>query len=181
MGLFDEIESTPASLPKKDNIKAIGFRAEADCVNWAVVTRTDGHLVLIKSDTVRFPNTYDEAHRLEWFRKRLHMTLDDHQPAIGGVRYPEPSAPKSNVTSTNERIRVEGIILEALASKGVKSMTGALKTISSEMGSKSAKSYLTNDTLRGLDWKGKPKNTREAIMVAVAAMEHAEKRSSHGN
>lgn len=46
----------------------------------------------------------------------------------------------------------------------------ALKTISSKLGSQSAKKYLESDDLRGLDWSGVPKNSREAILVAAAAL-----------
>lgn len=180
MGLFDDSNSvSPPRAPSKVN--AIGFRAEARAMNWAIVTREGGSLILIKADTQDLPTTFDEAKGLEWCRKRLHQIVDQHRPAVAGVRYPEPSAMKSNVKSTNERIRMEGVILESLASKGISIVTGALTTIKSILGSESAKAYLKRDDLRGLNWKGLPANRKEAIMVAVAALEKEEKRGAHGN
>lgn len=183
MDLFDGLEpASPLEIGSvPENIKAIGFRAEAKAINWAVVTRAGDSLVLIKTETQKLPATFDEARGLEWCRKRLHQIVDEHHPIVAGVRYPEPSAPKANVTATNERIRIEGIILESLASKGVDVITGALRTIGSIMGSESAKAYLKRDDLRGLQWKGIPEYRKEAIMVAVAALAHKRTGDAHGS
>lgn len=162
---------------------AIGFRAESSSCNWAVVTRRDGQLLLIANDTIVMPRDYDEAQSLAWYRKRLTQSLDEYTPDIGGVRYPEPSARKPrHVTGAQARLRLEGVTLETLAARNTPVITGALSTISSEIGSKSAKKYLSQSDVRGIDLDGIPTNRREAIIVAIAAMEHAEKKGlRHGN
>lgn len=154
---------------------AMGFRAESESYNWAAVSRTDGKLLLVASGTQDRSQVYDESQGLAFFRKRLHQMIDQYAPAIGGVRYPEHSARKpKHPLGANARVRIEGVILESLASKGVQAIAGDLNTISSEMGSSSAKAYITGSDVRGINLKGVPKERREAIIVAVAALESLE-------
>ena len=62
-------------------------------------------------------------------------------------------------------------MLEAAHSRSKRVVVGALTTISSSLGTKSAKKYLNDDDLRGLDWsRYRQKNLREAILVAAAAL-----------
>ena len=74
------------------------------------------------------------------------------------VRYPETVLRSSQPLSMHKRCRVEGVVIEAVHSSGVRVLTGPLATISSKLGSKAAKRYLETDDLRGLDWSKHPKN-----------------------
>ena len=66
---------------------------------------------------------------------------------------------------------IEGVILEAANSMGLRVVTGALTSISKNLGTKAAKHYLEGNDLRGLDWSRYPaKNVREAILVAASAL-----------
>lgn len=187
--MSDQQSSSLSDLAKPDSPKgagpivAIGFRAESDSVNWGVVTRRDGALLLVAADTVSIPRIYDEAAGLWFLYKRIDQLMDEYAPRIGGVRYPEPSARKArHVLGANARLRVEGVVLALLASRTIPAVTGALTTIGSEMGSRSPKAYLGRSEVRGMDWSGHPTNRREAIIVAIAALEHAEKSESrNGN
>jgi hypothetical protein len=175
-------DTAPLFASSPDGIVAIGFRAESAEFNWGVVTRRDGKLTLIAADTQAIPKGYEEAHGLVWCRKRLYQIIEQYAPVIGGIRYPEAIAKKKHVTGSNARLRIEGVILEALASKGVTVITGTLKEIGSEMGSDSPKAYLGRSEVRGMDWSGHTLYRREAIIVAVAALEHAQQRKvRHGN
>jgi hypothetical protein len=99
--------------------------------------------------------------------------IDHFKPGRVAVRYPEPRALGANKDSAKSRCRVEGVVLEACSSRNLEVVTGALTTISKNLGSKSgkAKEYLASDDLRGLDWSLlKNSKIREAILVAASVL-----------
>ena len=76
----------------------------------------------------------------------------------------------------NARLRIEGVVVESLHSRGVSVETGALQAVASRVGSKSAKSakaYLEQGDFRGLDLSKHPSERQEAILVAVSVQEQA--------
>lgn len=152
--------------------RAIGFRVEPGLVNWALVEGTSGAPVLAAPPAkLTSPATYTEAQALTFYRERLLLLLDEHSPDIVAVRYAETFGRQGVRESDYRRCRIEGVILEAANSKGAKVVTGALVSISKNLGTKAAKHYLEDSDLRGLDWSKYPaKNTREAILVAAAAL-----------
>lgn len=88
------------------------------------------------------------------------------------MRFPELFGRRGGATaSLDARIRVEGVILEALATAGIPVWAGAMKTISSHMGSAKAKEYLDRDEVRELAWPTKNPNGKEALLVAISALE----------
>jgi hypothetical protein len=87
------------------------------------------------------------------------------------VRFPEPKGRATHGDAARRRSRIEGVILEAAASAGRVVVTGAFVTISARLKAKSAKSFLDEENLRGLDWSTRNVHSREAILVAVAALE----------
>jgi hypothetical protein len=147
-------------------MRVLGFRAEADSVHWAVIEGFRETPILVAHDKSPAPKTYDEARSLAWFRERALLLITTYTPDLVVVRYPEPSAPPSRKDSIKRRFRVEGILLEASASRQIKVETPTLVTISAHLGSK-AKEYLGRDDIRGLDWSGCPAHQREAILAAA--------------
>jgi len=149
------------------------LRAEKDCIQWALVEGSGAEPVLLNDGKFAAPITYDEPKALAWYRERIKTMVDEFKPKTVAVRYPEtylrfkPKAPSSFYA----RIRIEGVIVEAAQSSGVRVETGAWATLSSRLGSKSAKAYLESGELRGLDLSTKPDNRREAIIAAVAGLE----------
>jgi len=153
-------------------MKAIGFRVEPKAVHWAVVTESDTAPILIGSGKFSAPKSYDEEPKaLSWYRERIRSEVQKHSPDASGVRFPETFGRKGVTSSDQIRLRIEGVILESLNSCGVFVFGGAMKSISATLGSKSAKSYVDQSELKGLRWDDYNKNCREAILVAVAAME----------
>lgn len=152
-------------------MKAIGFRAEPRLVHWAVVAPSEKGPVLIGSGKFSAPKSYSEAESLSWYRERIRSEIQKHAPKRAGLRYPETFGRRGVTVSDQVRLRIEGVILEALNSMAVPILGGAMVLISSAIGSKSAKSYMKQSEMRGLDWSKHPPNSREAILVAVAAME----------
>jgi hypothetical protein len=153
-------------------MRALGFRAEPERVSWAVV---EGHLdapVLVAADDFEAPrHQTEEAQSLSWYRDRVRQLIEQYNPARAGVRFAEMIG-RSKGDSLRRRSRLEGVLLEAVNSKSIPVFGGALNTISKHLGTKKAKHYLETDEVRGLDWTKYNKNTREAILVAVSALEH---------
>lgn len=121
-------------------------------------------------DKADAPASYDEPAALSWFRTRVLFLIDTYAPVAAGVRFPEPSARGGNKDSAKQRSRVEGVLLEAVNSRGLSITSGALTTIASRLGTKKAKKYIDEAELRGLDLSKLPPHRREAVLVAVAAL-----------
>jgi hypothetical protein len=149
---------------------AIGFRAEPSALNWAVVDGTQHQPRLLGADLLKAPISFEEAAALQWFRDQTVHLYERFGPQIAAVRYAENVMGRSNQASGNRRCRVEGVLLEVSHSRGVKVSTGALITISKNLGTRRAKRYLENDDFRGIDWTSYPKNCQEAILIAVSAL-----------
>jgi Holliday junction resolvasome RuvABC endonuclease subunit len=149
-------------------MRSIGFRAEPDAINWAIVEGDKDAPELVDHGKIIAPKSFkDEATRLSHLRGQVMDRIAALKPDCVAVRYPE-SFRKSNCDA---RIRVEGVILEACAASNVPVSSGAMRSISSRMGSKAAKAYLKADDVRGLEFPKKNPNCREAILVAVSALE----------
>jgi len=149
---------------------AIGFRIEPSAINWAIVEGSLEVPVLVAADKSVAPTSYDEAAALAWFRDKVRQLIQTYSPGIAAVRFPETFMRSAAQSSMYKRCRVEGTVIEAAHSCGIKVLTGALGTISKHLGTKGAKKYLEHEDLRGLDWSKYQKNCREAILVAVSAL-----------
>ena len=149
---------------------ALGFRAETNAINWAVVKGSTEEPILIAADSSAAPVTYDEGPALRWFHDKVRQLVETYSPQVVAIRYPETVMRASPQTSMHRRCRVEGVLMEAAQSSGVKVVAGPLATISKNLGSRAAKKYLDTNELRGLDWSKHPKNRREAILVGASVL-----------
>jgi hypothetical protein len=139
-------------------------------VHWAI---TEGSLqapILIAVEMAEAPASYDEGQALVWYRDRMRFIIDQFKPRVVAIRYPEPIGKSRGTDAAHRRSRVEGVVLEAASSNNLKTITGAFATISKNLGSGSAKKYLEEKELRGLDWSEHSKNQREAILVAASVL-----------
>jgi hypothetical protein len=149
---------------------ALGVRAEPAAIHWAVVTGTPDQPVREASDTATAPNTFSEGEGLVWIREKVLYIIDKYRPMKVSIRYAERNARGANKDSAKARCRVEGVVLEAAASRNLATVTGALNTFGRHLGSASAKADLDADDLRGLDWSNYKDKDREAILVAVSLL-----------
>ena len=85
------------------------------------------------------------------------------------IRAAESIARGSNKDGPRRRLRIEGVLLHTSDSCGLSISIGALATISGRLGSK-AKKYVESGEFRGLDLSRIPLASKEAILVAVAAL-----------
>ena len=151
-------------------MKAIGFRAEPSAINWAVVEGSKGQPELVAASKEKPPATFDEVATLKWLRDVAQHLVRTYSPTIAAVRYAETFQRSPNLKSIGERCRLEGVLIEAMNSCGLRVLTGPLATIAKNLGSKTPKQYLESKELRGLDWSKYDVNRREAILVAASAL-----------
>jgi hypothetical protein len=149
--------------------RALGFRAEAHKVYWAVVEGTKTAPILIAHDSAAAPVNLTEAPALSWYSSRVRHIVETYKPAAAMIRSVEPTAIGSKKEGARLRLRIEGVLLQTVDSCGLKAAIGALATISGKLGTQ-AKGYLESGELRGLDLSKVPSYAKEAVLVAVAAL-----------
>jgi hypothetical protein len=149
---------------------ALGLRIEPHRLHWAIVSGSADAPVLEAHDHAIAPVAYSEARKLAWYRDRVSHIIQQFTPVIAAVRYAEVFGRTRVRESDSVRARIEGVVMEAAISHGLRVLTGALNTIASKLETNTAKKYLEQDDLRGLDWRGLPTNRKEAILVAAAAL-----------
>jgi Holliday junction resolvasome RuvABC endonuclease subunit len=149
--------------------KVLGIRAEPRAINWAIVGGTQDRPIKVASDTETVPSAFSEAEGLDWVRKKMLFILDHFQPEGVAVRYPEPRALGHSKDAARARCRVEGVALEAAASRGLPCFTATLNTISKNVG-ESAKDLLDTNSLRGIAWSNYSDHAKEAILVAFSVL-----------
>ena len=146
----------------------IGFRVEPKAVNWAVVTGTAAEPKLIDAGTLPAPKGYSEQESLRWYRQKVVDLVQQYGPPSCGIR--DSEAGPRPIKEVQDRCRIEGVVIEAAASKGCQVVSGRLKSISSSLASKGAKRYLDEEEFRELDWSRYHRNVREAILVATSLL-----------
>jgi hypothetical protein len=148
--------------------RALGLRAEPSRIHWAIVEGTRDEPVYIGHDAFAAPVNLEEAPALSWYVTRVKHLLDSFTPDVAAIRTAEPIA-RGNGNSTRRRIRIEGVLLQTVDSCGIKVSLGALAMISGRLGTP-AKKYVDAGEFRGLNISKFPTYSKEAILVAVAAL-----------
>jgi len=149
--------------------RALGFRAEPKQIHWAIVEGTRRAPILVAHDSAAAPVNLDEAPALSWYANRVKLIVEKYRPAVCMIRSAESVARGGNKDGPRRRLRIEGILLQIIDSCGLTVSIGALAAISGKLGSH-AKTYIDSGELRGLDLSKIPVPSKEAILVAVAAL-----------
>jgi hypothetical protein len=152
--------------------RSLGIRVETETVFWAVVEGSASAPVLVADGRIPAPVAADEAGKLVAQRRAVLDVIGKYTPTVLFVRFPE-TVFASRGESPRKRSRIEGVIMEAAASKSLPVRTGPLTTIGKGLGvdAKTAKAMRDHDQdLRGLDWSERDEYPREAIMAATAAL-----------
>jgi hypothetical protein len=150
-------------------VRIAGFRAEPDAFNWAIVEGSLEAPVLVAVERVEGPKGYTDSEMLSHFRTRLLHVIRTHSPVAAGLRTPEPIA-RGGGESAKRRLRVEGVLLAVCGESGLEVTLGALVTINSRLGSKSAKLFLNSDEYRGIDWSKLTTAKRESILIGTSLL-----------
>jgi hypothetical protein len=151
-------------------MRALGFRAEPKQVHWAVVEGDADQPVLVDHDKAKPPVNMEEPEGLNWYRKRVAFLIEKFSIDVVGVRYQETHGRRGNVDSICRRSRIEGVLVEAAFAAHVSVVPGVLNQLSARLKTRSAKHYLEDGELRGLDLSSLRAERQEAVLVAVAAL-----------
>lgn len=149
--------------------RALGLRAKAHRISWAVVEGTSKNPILVAHDNAAAPVNLPEAQALSWYAGRVKHIIATYTPVAAMVRSVEPTAQGSKKEGARQRLRIEGVLLQTVDSCGIKASIGALAKISGKLGTQ-AKDYLKSGELRGIPLSGIPPCEKEAVLVAVAIL-----------
>lgn len=150
-------------------MRTIGFRATAKEVFYAVLEGETSKPLLIALDKLKAPVAYDVPQMLAWYREHCQLIFNEFKINACGVRTPEPIS-RATGTSIAKRYNIEGVIMEASASKGCPCIIGPFATISSLIGEK-AKECIGKEDFRCIeDWNKYGAEYKEAILTATAAL-----------
>lgn len=149
--------------------RALGLRAEAKQIHWAVVEGTRDNPILVDYGNAAAPVDLDDGPALSWYSNRVKYIVQSHQPGLATIRTAESIARGSNKEGNRRRLRIEGVLLQTIDSCGLKVTMGALAMISGKLGSQ-AKHYIESGELRGIDISKFPLPSKEAILVGVSAL-----------
>lgn len=124
---------------------------------------------LIAHDSAAAPVSLAEAPALSWYSNRVRLVVERYKPDAATIRAAESVARGSNKEGARRRSRIEGVLLQTIDSCGLKATIGALAMISGKLGTQ-AKKYIESGDFRGIDLSEIPSASREAVLVAVAAL-----------
>jgi Holliday junction resolvasome RuvABC endonuclease subunit len=147
-------------------VAAVGFRCFDDAISVVVLSGETGAPQVDESYHCKLQGG-DRGEQLVYLRKEVHEVLQRAHPTL--VMY---KSVEGNAQASRRRLEAEGVLQEAVASKGiaVRSQTkGQLKSAIGWTGM--AKDVLDALSTRGLN--ATPVNQKEAALAALAALGHA--------
>lgn len=152
--------------------KSLGIRVETETVYWAVVEGRASEPVVVGEGKIPAPVSADDAGKLVAQRRAILDVIEQHKPAVVFVRFAETMFGNRG-EAPRKRSRLEGVIMEAAASRSKPVRTGPLSTIGKGLGMDAATAKATRDRALGLgtlEWAKREVEAREAIMAAAAAL-----------
>ena len=152
-------------------MRAIGFRAEKNSLHFAVIDESTDPPEC-DTDKLKIQGGKPTAKELALLRTEVLNLIETHSPDVIGVRTSDKPQSMRYAQSLFERARIEGVVMEASASKGISVVAGPSATIKSGMKTKTKLSdYSDVDEIRGIDLTGKRNaSLRDAVYAALAAL-----------
>ncbi len=153
-------------------MRSIGLRASPKIVWFSVVeSDADGAIELLVSTALPVPPALEPPQRLRFIRRTIADTIAEYEAVRAGIRLAESVAKQVSV----ERMHVEGVLQEVLASSSVESyFLGSIARIAAllELDDRTDfKEFVAGRDFRGVPgWTDMKSEQRESVMVAVAAL-----------
>lgn len=149
-------------------MKTIGIRVNPSFVTYAVLDALDSNVVVV--DRINVPKALSVPEGLKYIRSTLLDVLREYDVAKAGIRLAEHTLHGPLV----ERIQIEGVVQEALASSMVKAyFAGQIATISAKAGIARTdfKEIVSGDKYFPdvENWGSHTAEEREAILTAIGA------------
>lgn len=145
----------------------IGLRASPDSVTFAVFCNEQSRLLNV--ETLKIPKALAVPDALKFVRNTVLDILKEYKIDKAGLRISESNAQRFNI----ERVSIEGVIQEALASSEVKAYyCGQISNISAKIGFRRQlfKEYIAGDYPRIENWNELNVIDKEAVFTAIGAV-----------
>jgi hypothetical protein len=151
------------------DMNTLGLRASPTEVTFCVYDTVKN--VILNVEEIRIPNALNMPEKLKYLRATILDVLREYQIIKAGIRLTEHSA----MSSSPERIQIEGVLQEAFASSTLKNyFQGALVTIASKLSTDKTTLFnliKTSSEYDAIDnWCDFNVKEREAILVALGAI-----------
>lgn len=151
-------------------MNVIGIRTTPEVIFYSIISIRGANLSHM-DDVIIVPKSFDLPQQLKYIRKTLFDIFQEYDVVYAGIRVTEPAA----YTANENRIMIEGVIQEMLASSSILSyFTGVKSSIGGRLGI--ANDGTISDVMDGKvafhgipDWDQIRKEHRECVMVGVAA------------
>ena len=148
----------------------MGIRCSPTEATYAICKSSSNSIELVQLDVICTPKYLDESERLRYVRNVMMDILNQHSVEKSVVRIIENNARRTIA----ERVRMEGVIIEAIASSGVRVYsTFVISQIGSRLGipSNEVLSYISGATQYDSieEWATYTNLEREAILAALSS------------
>ena len=151
-------------------MSAIGIRASNTEIYYAICTGSVAEPSIEVTEKLIFPKSMTEPETLSWLREEFLNVCREKNIDSVFIKGIEPNV-QSLSKSLVMRMRVEGVLIEASNSEGFITAIGAYATVSSLLGVRSAKSFVTSDEFKEIhQWPSLNEKFREAGVVGVAGL-----------
>jgi hypothetical protein len=150
-------------------MKTIGLRVSVSEITYAIYDDVDKRLISV--DEIIYPKALDAPEALKYIRNTILDIIRENEICRAGIRTTEPMAQSTSI----ERIQIEGVIQEALASSTVERyFHGPIAVIASRLGvprEDFKKSLGRDGVFPGVEnWNENNDKEREAILTALGAV-----------
>lgn len=155
-------------------VTAIGFRVTTTEIFYSVVEGSSKEPKLVVNSKLKPPAAYDFPNVLAWYREQVAGLFHEYNVKACGIKMAEPISRSMGASAREgfiKRNNIEGVLVEIAASSGKKVVYGTFSTVSSLLGTKKSKGYMTKDDFRGIEnWSTIGKNFKESVLAGVAAL-----------
>lgn len=150
-------------------MKTIGLRVSASEITYAIYDNVNRNI--ITADEIIYPKALDAPEALKYIRNTILDIIRENGICRAGIRTAEPMAQSVAV----ERIQIEGVIQEALASSTVERYYhGPISVIAAKIGmarEEFKKSLGKEGTFQDVEnWNKNSDKEKEAILTAIGAV-----------
>lgn len=151
---------------------SIGVRASTSEILYVIIEGTFDKPSLITADKLREPISYSFPETLVYYREQFLSLYKEYRINSCGIRTAEPlSRLKGSSEGARKRTNIEGVMIEASASQGIKPLVGANSTFSPILDVKSMKDLISVNAYKNLNkWAKLSQDFKETTLVAIASL-----------
>lgn len=155
-------------------MSAIGIRSGTNEIFYVIISGNPDAPKIENFNKLRQPASFELPQTLHWYREQIIAICKEFNVNSCGIRTAEPIARAMGAAAKAgfiKRCNIEGVIIEAVSSIGIKIFVGPLTSISALLNSKSVKKYIYNDDFRSINqWQKLNENFKEAVFAGIAAL-----------